>query len=74
MSQNNQTNIRVELQYTMNLGNYESLKIMIGVEDYRRDGESMDDATDRIYKFVEEKLSDKISEEKSAKEQKNVKH
>jgi hypothetical protein len=58
----------------MNLGNYESLKIMIGVEDYRRDGESMDDATDRIYKFVEEKLSDKISEEKSAKEQKNVKH
>lgn len=47
---------------------------MIGVEDYRRDGESMDDATDRIYKFVEEKLSDKISEEKSAKEQKNVKH
>lgn len=47
---------------------------MIGVEDYRRDGESMNDATERIYDFVESKLSEKISEEKSAKEQKNVKH
>lgn len=69
----NNTNVRVELQYTMNLGNYESLKIMIGVEDYRRDGESIEEATERVYKFVEAKLSEKVSEEKSAKED-NVKH
>ena len=61
------TNIRVELQYTMNLGNYESLKIMIGVEDYRRDNETMDQATERIYKYVEDKLSQKVQEEKGAK-------
>lgn len=67
------TNVRVELQYTMNLGNYESLKIMIGVEDYQRDGETINDATERVYSFVENKLSEKITEEKSAKES-NVKH
>ena len=65
------TNVRVELQYTMNLGNYESLRIMIGIEDYKRDGESIDEATERVYKFVESKLSEKISEEKSAKEDKS---
>lgn len=67
------TNVRVELQYTMNLGNYESLKIMIGVEDYQRDGETINEATERVYSFVENKLSEKITEEKSAKES-NVKH
>ena len=65
------TNVRVELQYTMNLGNYETLRIMIGVEDYRRDGETIDEATERVYKFVEDKLSEKISEEKAAKENKS---
>lgn len=67
----NNTNVRVELQYTMNLGNYETLRIMIGVEDYRRDGETIDEATERVYKFVEDKLSEKVMEEKSAKENKN---
>ena len=44
---------------------------MIGIEDYKRDGESIDEATERVYKFVESKLSEKISEEKSAKEDKS---
>ena len=65
------TNVRVELQYTMNLGNYETLRIMIGVEDYKRDGETIDEATERVYKFVEDKLSQKISDEKAAKENKS---
>lgn len=64
------TSVRVELQYTMNLGNYESLKIMIGIEDYQRDGETINEATERVYGFVEKKLSEKVEEEKSA----NVKH
>jgi hypothetical protein len=64
------TSVRVELQYTMNLGNYESLKIMIGIEDYQRDGETINEATERVYSFVEKKLSEKVEEEKSA----NVKH
>jgi hypothetical protein len=58
----NQTNIRVELQFTKNLGNYESLKIGIGIEDFKREGESTDEATDRVYAFVENKLMQKVSE------------
>jgi len=58
----NQTNIKVELQFTKNLGNYESLKIGIGIEDFKREGESTDEATDRVYAFVENKLMQKVNE------------
>lgn len=56
------TNVKVELQYTRNLGNYESLKVAIGVEDFVREGESVDAATERVYAFVEGKLIQKVSE------------
>lgn len=58
----NQTNVKVELHFTRNLGNYESIKIGIGVEDFVRSGENTNTATDRVYKFVEEKLIEKVSE------------
>jgi len=54
------TNVRVELQYTKNLGNYESMRVSIGIEDFRRDGETIDEATERVYKFVEDKLERKM--------------
>lgn len=63
---NDSTKIRVELQYTMNLGNYESMKINIGVEDFRRPDENIDAATERVYRFVEGKLQDKVNEERAA--------
>jgi hypothetical protein len=44
------------------LGNYESIRIGIGVEDIVRQGENADSATDRVYKFVEEKLIEKTAE------------
>ena len=56
------TNVRVELQFTRNLGNYESLRVAIGVEDFVREGESVDSATDRVYNFVEEKIIQKVSD------------
>lgn len=56
------TNVRVDLQYTRNLGNYESLRVSIGVEDFPRGEESVGEATDRVYKFVEEKLIEKMNE------------
>ena len=59
---NNQTSIKVELQFTRNLGNYESLKVGIGIEDFKRQGESTDEATDRVYAFVEKKLMEKVHE------------
>lgn len=56
------TNVRVELQYVRNLGNYESLRVSIGVEDFVRDGETVDSATERVYSFVEGKIVDKVAE------------
>jgi len=56
------TVVKVDLQFTRNLGNYESIKIGIGVEDIVRDGENVDSATNRVYKFVEDKLIQKASE------------
>ena len=56
------TNVRVELQFVRNLGNYESLRVSIGVEDFVRQGETVDAATDRVYYFVESKVIEKVSE------------
>jgi hypothetical protein len=57
-----ETKVKVDLSFTRNLGNYESIKIGIGVEDIVRSGENVDSATERIYKFVEEKLIEKTRE------------
>lgn len=56
------TNVRVELGFTKNLGNFENLRVSIGVEDFVRDGETVDTATERVYSFVENKLVDKVAE------------
>jgi hypothetical protein len=58
----NQTNVKVELHFTRNLGNFESVRIGLGIEDWVREGENTSSATDRIYKFVEEKLIEKVNE------------
>lgn len=58
----NQTNVKVELQFTRNLGNFESVRVSLGVEDWVRSGENTSTATDRVYKFVEEKLIEKVNE------------
>ena len=57
-----QTRVKVDLSFTRNLGNYESIKIGIGIEDIVRQGETVDTATERVYKFVEEKLIMKTQE------------
>ena len=56
------TNVRVELQYVRNLGNFESLRVSIGVEDFVRDGETVDSAPERVYSFVENKIVEKVGE------------
>jgi len=61
-SESGNTNVRVELQFTRNLGNYESLKVSIGVEDFKRIHETVDEATNRVYNFVEGKLMEKVNE------------
>jgi len=57
-----ETRVKVDLSFTRNLGNYESVRIGIGVEDDIRQGENVDSATERVYDFVENKLIEKARE------------
>ena len=50
--------------YTLNTGNFQSLRLDCQVEDYVREGESTKDASDRVYSFVEEQLIEKLQEAK----------
>lgn len=65
MMKMSQTNVKVELHFTRNLGNFESVRIGIGIEDWVREGENTTTATDRVYKFVEEQLIEKVKEVES---------
>ena len=60
-----ETKVSVTLGYTLNLGNFQSLRLDLGVVDSKRDGENTDQAFERVYKFVEDKLAHKINEAKS---------
>lgn len=62
--ENENTKINVTLGYTLNLGNFQSLRIDLGVVDSRREGENIDQAFERVYGFVEEKLITKINDAK----------
>jgi hypothetical protein len=63
--ENTQTKVNVTLGYTMNLGNFQSLRIDIGVEDQIREGENAQEGFDRVYSFVEQQLAAKLKEAKS---------
>jgi hypothetical protein len=65
------TKVSVTLGYTLNLGNFQSLRIDLGVTDSKRDAENTDQAFERVYKFVEDKLAAKISEAKVELEESN---
>ena len=60
--ENETTKVNVTLGYTLNLGNFQSLRLDLGVTDSRRDGENTEQAFERVYKFVEDKLTEKIKE------------
>jgi methyl coenzyme M reductase subunit D len=60
--ENDNTKVTVTLGYTLNLGNFQSLRIDLGVEDSRRDGENINEAFERVYGFVEAKLAEKVRE------------
>ncbi len=52
------------LMYTMNLGNFQSLKVEFSLEDSARNDETAKQMSDRVYKFVEQELTNKIKEAK----------
>lgn len=59
-----ETKVSVTLGYTQNLGNFQSLRIDLGIVDSKRDGENIDQAFERVYKFVEDRLTEKVAEAK----------
>ena len=63
--ENEDTKVSVTLGYTLHLGNFQSLRLDLGIVDSKRDGENVDEAFARVYKFVEDKLTEKIQEAKS---------
>jgi len=58
------TTVSANLGYTLNIGNFQSLRVDLGCTDFVRDGETVDAAMDRVYAFVESKVVSKIDEAK----------
>jgi len=60
--ENETTKVSVTLGYTLNLGNFQSLRLDLGIVESRKNGETIDQAFERVYKFVEDKLIEKTRE------------
>jgi hypothetical protein len=65
VEEKNETKVSVTLGYTLNLGNFQSLRVDLGVVDHVRNGETTNEAMDRVYDFVEAKVIEKVQEAKS---------
>lgn len=65
MEENVTTKVSATLGYTLNLGNFESLRVDLGITDYIRQGENIKQAQDRVYKTVETQLIEKVNEAKA---------
>lgn len=52
--------VTAEMKYVRNLGGFESLHINVGVTASAREDETIDQAFERVYKFVEDKLIEKM--------------
>ena len=69
--ENENTKISVALGYTLNLGNFQSLRFDFGVVDLKGDGENTEQAFERVYKFVEDKLTEKVKEAEAESDSKD---
>ncbi len=68
MVENNETKVSVTLGYTLNLGNFQSLRVDLGVVDHTRNEETTKQAMDRVYAYIESELVAKVQEAKSSLE------
>ena len=66
--ENNDTKVSVTLGYTLNLGNFQSLRVDLSVTDSARNEENVKQAMDRVYGFVESELVAKVKEAKDSLE------
>jgi hypothetical protein len=56
------TKVAWTLGYTLNTGNFQSLRLDCQINDYVREGESTKQASDRVYALVEQELIEKLKE------------
>lgn len=56
------TRVIVNLGWTRNMGNFNSMRVDIGVEDDLRDGENVETGFNRVYNYIEKKLLEKVDE------------
>jgi hypothetical protein len=63
--------VRVNIGTTLNLGNFESLRIEVGISDDVRPGETFDAALNRVYDKVERYITTKVNEERAEIERGN---
>jgi hypothetical protein len=58
------TRVQWTLGYTMNTGNFQSLRLDCQISDSVRANETTKEASDRVYQFVENQLIEKLQEAK----------
>jgi hypothetical protein len=58
------TKIQWSLGYTLNTGNFQSLRLDCQISDFVREGETTRQASDRVYALVENELTMKLQEAK----------
>lgn len=58
------TKIQWSLGYTLNTGNFQSLRLDCQISDHVREGETTRQASDRVYALVENELTMKLQEAK----------
>jgi hypothetical protein len=58
------TRITWSLGYTLNLGNFQSMRVDCSIADSAEEFENVNDLSDRVYKKVERELVEKIKEAK----------
>ena len=58
------TKISWTLGYTLNTGNFQNIRIDCSVTDCKHEDESAKEASDRVYKFVENQLIEKLNNAK----------
>ncbi len=64
VNMSDKTTVSVTLGYTLNLGNFQSLRLDLGCTDFVREDEDKDAAMERVYEFIESKVVSKIEEAK----------
>lgn len=60
------TRAKVQMGFTRNMGDFESLRIDIGLEVSAQNGEKASALVDRVYELTEKKLFEKFTETEKA--------